>query len=552
VIRRRAGAGIPRSAAGRLCAASLPLLLGASLALSAGAPAPAASRAAASAPAVASPVAPSPVARTLEAGVREFTLDNGLRFLVVRRGTAPVFSAIMRFRTGSVDDPGGASGLAHLFEHLAFKGTKSIGVRDAAKEAPLLDALDAVARDINAENGRAGGPDPARLEALRARLAALTKEHQALVVRDEFSEVLQANGATDLNASTGADTTSYVVSLPANRLELWFLLESARLRDPVLREFYSERSVVMEERRYRIESNPGGRLYEQLLSTAFQAHPYRVPGLGWMSDLETLTRPQAEAFRRAHYVPGNAVAALVGDVDPEAVQALARRYFGPIPAGDPPANVTTVEPEQGGERRVRVEFDAEPQIFVAYHRPGLGDPDEPVYEVIDALLTGGRTSRLFRRLVIDEQVALGVYAFEAPGRRFPNLFVFGGTPRAPHGVDDFERSLLAEVDRLSTDPPTAAEMEKVRNQFRSDSVYEVRDNSGLADELSSFASLTGDWHTLLRRQEALLAVTPQQVQDVARRTFVARNRTVAVLERPAAPAEGGKEGEAPPAGAGGR
>jgi predicted Zn-dependent peptidase len=501
----------------------------------------AADAAPAGAPAAAAPAATSPIAAVLESKVREFTLDNGLKILAVRRGTAPVFSAIMRFRVGSADDPGGATGLAHLFEHMAFKGTTRIGVRDAARERPVLDALDEVARAINAENGRAGGPDAARLETLRARLAALVKEHQALVVRDEFSEILQANGATGLNASTSADLTSYVVSLPANRLELWFLLESARLRDPVLREFYSERNVVMEERRFRVDTNPGGKLYEQMLGTAFQAHPYRVVGVGWMSDLETLTRPQAEAFRRAHYVPGNAVAALVGDIDPDAVQALARRYLGPIPAGDPPPGVATVEPAQGGERRVRVEFDAEPQVYIAYHRPGLGHPDDPVYEVIDALLTGGRTSRLFRRMVIDEQVALGVFSFEAPGRRFPNLFVLGGTPRAPHGADEFERTLLAELDRLASDPPTSSEMEKVRNQFRSDSVYGIRDSSGLADILSLFESLTGDWRTLLRRQEALLAVTPARVQEVARRTFVARNRTVAVLDRPAAAAEGGED-----------
>jgi len=499
-------------------------------------------------PAVASPAAPDP----LEARVREFTLDNGLKFLVVRRGTAPVFNAIMRFRVGSADDPGGETGLAHLFEHLAFKGTSRIGVRDAVKEAVILDALDETARALNAELDRVGGPDPARLDTLRARLAAQMKEHQALVVRDEFSEILQENGASGLNASTSADLTSYYVSLPANRLELWFLLESARLRDPVLREFYSERNVVMEERRFRIDSNPGGKLYEQMLGGAFQAHPYRVPGVGWISDIDRLTRPQAEQFHRLHYVPGNAVAALVGDIDPATVEALARRYFGPIPAGPLPPDVPTVEPEQRGERRVRVEFDAEPQIMIAYHRPGLGHPDDPVYEVIDALLTSGRTGRLFRRLVIDQQVALNVFTFEAPGRRFPNLFVLGGVPRAPHGVDEVEHGILAELERLVTTPPTPAEMEKVRNQFRSDSVYEIRSNAGLADELSMFAILTGDWRTLLRRDEALLAVTPEQVAQVARRTFVARNRTVAVLERPQAPEGGDAKDAATPAGDGAR
>ncbi|HUD70841.1 MAG TPA: pitrilysin family protein [Dongiaceae bacterium] len=468
--------------------------------------------------------------------MHELTLDNGFRILSVKRGTAPVFFGLLRFRVGSVDDPGGATGLAHLFEHMAFKGTSTIGTRDAAKEAILLDALDDAARALNAELDRVGGADPAKLDAARARLAAAIKDHQALVVRDEFSAILDANGATGLNASTSADATSYYVGLPSNRLELWFLLESARLRDPVLREIYSERNVVLEERRFRLDTNPAGKLYEQLLGAAFQAHPYRIAGVGWPSDLERVTRPQAETFRRAHYVPANAVATLVGDVDPAAVESLARRYFAPIAATPAAPGVGTLEPEQSGERRVQVQFDAEPQIMIAFHKPALADPADPVYEIIDSLLTGGRTSRLFRRLVIEEQVALGLSTFEAPGRRYPNLFVFSASPRAPHGVADVEKSLLAELDRLGAEPPTAAEMEKIRNQVRADNIYALRSNSGLAEQLSIFETITGDWRNLEKREQALLQVTPEQVVAVAKRTFTAKNRTVATLERPAAAA----------------
>ncbi len=469
--------------------------------------------------------------------MHELTLDNGFRILSVKRGTAPVFFGLLRFRVGSVDDPGGATGLAHLFEHMAFKGTSTIGTRDSAREAILLDALDDAARAVNAELDRVGGPDPAKLDAARARLAAAIKDHQALVVRDEFSAILDANGATGLNASTSADATSYYVGLPSNRLELWFLLESARLRDPVLRELYSERNVVLEERRFRLDTNPGGKLYEQMLGAAFQAHPYRIAGVGWPSDLERVTRPQAEVFRRAHYVPSNAVATLVGDVDPAAVESLARRYFAPIPAAPAAPGVGTLEPEQSGERRVQVQFDAEPQIMIAFHKPALADPDDPVYEIIDSLLTGGRTSRLFRRLVIEEQVALGLSTFEAPGRRYPNLFVFSATPRAPHGVADVEKSLLAELDRLSAEPPTAAEMEKIRNQVRADNIYALRSNAGLAEQLSIFETITGDWRNLEKREQALLQVTPEQVVAVAKRTFTAKNRTVATLDRPPAAAD---------------
>ncbi|HEV8198591.1 MAG TPA: pitrilysin family protein [Candidatus Polarisedimenticolia bacterium] len=485
----------------------------------------------------------SPTA-SLEKRVREVKLGNGMRFLLLRRGTAPVFAGILRFKVGSADDPGGETGLAHLFEHMAFKGTTKIGVTDAAKEAPILDALDGVARDLNAELDRGPRADAARLDALRAKMKSLMEEHRALVVRDEFSEILSENGATGINASTGADMTSYYVSLPANRIELWCLLEAARLKDPVLREFYSERDVVKEERRFRIDNQPQGKLYEQLLLTAYSAHPYRIPGAGWLSDLDRLTRPEAEAFHREHYVPGNAVGALVGQIDTETTAALLERYFSGIPAGPLPLSTPTVEPAQTGERRVAVQFDAAPNLMMGFHKTALDDPQDPVFEVIDSLLGGGRTSRLFRKLVTGSGVASNVFTFEAPGRRFPSLFVIGGQPRAPHTTADLEQGILEELRRLGEEPVSDQELAKVRAQIESDSVYQLRGNMGLAGQLTQFALLTGDWRTMIRRDEQLKAITAKQVQEVARQTFTAANRTVATLERPAD--EGDKPAQAPP------
>jgi len=460
-------------------------------------------------------------------------LDNGMRFLLVRRGTAPVFAAILRFRVGSADDRSGETGLAHLFEHLAFKGTSHIGARDAEAERPVLDDLDRAVRELQAEIDKGDAADPARLDALREQFKTLRQRGTDLVVKDEFTDILTSNGAAGLNARTSPDLTSYHVSLPANRLELWCLMESARLRDPVLREFYSERDVVMEERRYRIDNHPQGRLYEALLLAAFSAHPYRVPGVGWMSDLQRLTRPQAEAFRRAYYIPNNAVGAIVGDIDADGTEALLRRYFGPFPAAPPPSLPLTVEPPQTGERRVTVEFDAETQILIAFHKPGLSHPDDPVFDVIDGVLSSGRTGRLFRRLVTEAQVASSVITFQAPGQRFPNLYAIGAEPRAPHTAQDVERAVLAELRRLGDEPVGEAELRKIRNQVESDAVYDLRSSTSLAAQLSFYEILTGDWRSLVRRTEALKLVTPAQVQEVARRTFTAANRTVAILTRPA-------------------
>jgi predicted Zn-dependent peptidase len=481
-------------------------------------------------PGASQPLSP---AASLEKRVREVKLGNGMRFLLLRRGTAPVFAGILRFKVGSADDPGGETGLAHLFEHMAFKGTTTIGVSDAAKEAPILDALDGVARDLNAELDRGPRADAARLDALRAKMKSLMEEHRALVVRDEFTEILSENGGTGINASTGADMTSYYVSLPANRIELWCLLEAARLKDPVLREFYSERDVVKEERRFRIDNQPQGKLYEQLLLTAYSAHPYRIPGAGWLSDLDRLTRPEAEAFHREHYVPGNAVGALVGQIDTEATAALLERYFSGIPAGPLPLSTPTVEPPQTGERRVAVQFDAAPNLMMGFHKTALDDPQDPAFEVIDSLLGGGRTSRLFKTLVTGSGVASNVFTFEAPGRRFPSLFVIGGQPRAPHTTSELEQGILEELRRLGEEPVSDQELAKVRAQIESDAVYELRGNMGLAGQLTQFALLTGDWRSMIRRDEQLKAITAKQVQEVARRTFTAANRTIATLARPA-------------------
>jgi predicted Zn-dependent peptidase len=492
-------------------------------------------------------------AQALEGKVSRITLDNGMRFLLVKRGVAPVFAANLRFKVGSADDPGGETGLAHLFEHLAFKGTSTIGTRDAKKEAGILDATDRAVMDLLGELERGERADAARLKSLREELASLQKSLQEITVKDELSQILTGNGATGLNASTSTDLTSYVVALPSNRLELWCALESARLRDPVLREFYSERDVVMEERRMRIDNQPQGMLYEQLLLTAFQAHPYRAPTVGFPSDLEHLTRPAAMEFRRRHYLPNNAVGALVGDIDPAAAERLIKRYFGGIPSGPLASGPPTVEPAQNGERRVAVEFDAEPELMLAFHKNVWPSPDDPVFQVIDSLLTSGRTSRLFRRLVLETRVAADVYSLQAPGDRYPNLFLIGAVPRAPHTPAEVETGILQEVHRLATEPVEERELQKIRNQVEASFLYPLRSNVGLASQLSYFEIVTGDWNNLAAYKKALMATTPARVQELARKTFVPSNLTVAVLSRPEAKggeSEQGPAGGASPGGAG--
>jgi predicted Zn-dependent peptidase len=320
------------------------------------------------------------------------------------------------------------------------------------------------------------------------------------------------------------------VSLPANRLELWAAIESDRMAHSVLREFYKEKNVVLEERRLRYENAPGGRLYEAFLSAAFSAHPYGMPVIGWTSDLEALSRSQAEIFFQTYYGPGNAVIAIVGDIDPAATIRLIERYFGRTPPQVPPPPVVTVEPEQAGERRAEVEFDAEPSVLIGYHTPSLDHPDDAVFDVMESLLSDGRSSRLYRTLVKEKQLAVNVSASTAvPGARYPNLFMIQGAPRAPHTTMELETAVYAELDRLKNEPVPSHELQKVLNNLDADLVRSLDSNSGLASQLSYFQAIAGTWRYLLDNRNRIARVTPEDLSRVARQYFVKRNRVVATL-----------------------
>jgi len=460
--------------------------------------------------------------------VREVTLDNGMRFLILERGGAPTVSFVVEFSVGGVHERLGTTGIAHLLEHLLFKGTTSIGTHDAEAERVLFAGMDAVHDTLL--RARAAG-DSARVSALAERIGALEDTARALVVPNELDRILTEAGARGLNATTGSEATTYFVELPANRAELWFLLESDRMRDPVFREFYAERDVVLEERRMRIETSPGGMLYEAHLAAAFTVHPYGVPVVGYMSDLEVLTRSDVESYYRRFYGPNNAVVAIVGDVDADQMEAWARRYFGRLARGEDPPPVLAREPTQLGERRVTVEWDAEPRLRIGWHVPSSLDADGPALAILSSILSGGRTSRLYQRLVTDDRSATGVSATTGPGNRFPQLFQIDAVPRSPYTTAELEAAIYEEIGRLAADGPTDSELERVRNQIAAGNVRRISSNLGLAFQLAGSEALEGDWRATFRASEELRAVTADDVRRVAAEYLVERNRTVAVLER---------------------
>ena len=475
--------------------------------------------------------------------VIEHKLANGMTVLMVERHQAPIVSINMTFGVGGVNEQVGLTGLAHLYEHMAFKGTRTIGTRDPQREQAVLDELTMVGDELDrrerdeAARAQMDGKPPVvsqEVQQLQRRFKELQEKAGEYVVGNEMALLYQRHGGVGLNASTGKDITRYVISLPANRLPLWAALESDRMAHPVLREFYKERGVVMEERRLRTDDSPTGLLYETFTSTAFQAHQYGVPTIGWGSDIMALTPAATEAFFKTYYGPNNATVAIVGDIQPKEVIALIEQTFGKIPAAPPIPALVTEEPPQRGERRVEIEFDAEPALAIGYHKPTIGHPDDFVFDVIDEVLTEGVTSRLYSTLVRDKRLAASVMSdTNYPGVRAPNLFVIAATPLAPHTTAEVESAIYEELERLKTEPISAKEFERVLNGLDADLVRSLRSNSGLASQLAFYQTVAGSWRYVLNARARIAAVTPADVQRVAAQYLTKPNRTVGVLVKKA-------------------
>jgi predicted Zn-dependent peptidase len=470
-----------------------------------------------------------------EKSITEITLDNGLHFVVCERHEAPVVSFQTYADVGSVDDPKGQTGLAHMFEHMAFKGTAVVGTRDYAKERPALDRLNQAVDALEAERRKGHLANDERLESLRQDVEKAIQEASQFANSEEFSRLIEENGGTGLNAGTAADATFYVMSLPSNRLELWFYLESERFLHPVFRDFYKERDVVREERRMRTESSPLGKLVETFLAAAYEAHPYGWPGVGWASDVEGLTVDDARQFFETYYVPANITIAIVGDVDPKRVKELAETYFARLPKRPLPPAVETTEPPQEGQRRVEVISEAQPIALVGYKKPSKYHPDRAVFDVISSVLSGGRTSWFYKELVRDRQIALQAGGFpDFPGDKYTSLFLFYSFPSSGHTVEENERAMYELIEKLKNEGPDQETLTMVKTKAKAGLIAGLDDNSGLASQLASYQAGYGDWRQLFRWLDEINAVTAADVQRVAKQYFTPQNRTVAYLVKPPA------------------
>ena len=457
----------------------------------------------------------------------EFRLSNGMKFIVLERHQAPVVSFLTYADVGGVNEPVGKTGVAHFLEHLAFKGTTRIGTRDYTAEKPLLERLDKLAAQITAAKT---AKKVAEVTKLQAQFEQVEAEAAQLVKQNELGQIVEQAGGVGLNANTSTEATRYFYSFPANKLEMWMSLESERFLEPVFREFYKEKDVILEERRLRVENSPIGQMVEKFLDTAYQVHPYKRPVIGYERDIRNLTRADVQQFFDTYYVPSQLTIAVVGDVNPQQVKQLAQTYFGRYRAKPAPPKLKASEPKQKQTREVSLKLPTQPWYLEGYHCPEINDPDYIVYETIGRLLSNGRTSRLYQSLVEKQRLALSAQGSNGfPGNKYENLMLFYALTAPGHTVDEVGLAMRKEIDLLKTEPVSAMELDRVKTQAKADLLRSLDSNMGMAQLLLEYEVKTGSWRNLFKELEAISQVSATDIRRVARQTFTPENRTIGRL-----------------------
>lgn len=472
--------------------------------------------------------------------VQEFVLDNGMKLLMVPRKGDPNIAAGWIAKVGSVNERPGITGLSHLFEHMMFKGTHTLGTRDIKEDLKLIQEMDALKAEIREEERvliqreRLGEvedvTDPRnrspRHQELLAEYEKMLKRQKDLIVKDEFDRVYTMAGASGMNAGTSEDFTVYFINVPANKLELWFWMESDRLSNPVFREFYSERDVVREERRLRTESTPTGKFQEQFESLFWQSSPYGWPVVGWPSDLDGITREEAKAYFDLNYAPNNITACLVGDFEPAQAASLAKRYFGRLKRGPrEPEPVRTREMKQLAEARMIAYAETNPEAVIRYHTVADGHKDEPALAILSDLLNG-RTGRLYKSLVLEQGIANNASA-SVNGAKYEGYFELRGVAKPGKPPEDVEAAIYKEIERLKQEPVGERELQKVKNQNQASEFRRLQNNFNLMLQLLIRDSGRG-WQHINTDPKLFQAVTADDIRRVAGKYFTSENRTVAI------------------------
>ncbi len=475
--------------------------------------------------------------------VQEHILDNGMKVLLVPRHLSPTVACGWVAKVGSVNERPGITGISHLFEHMMFKGTHTIGTRDYELDKQLIAEQEVLQEQMRAEmliqrdllrRGEIDdvtSPDAKteRFKMLEAQFDSLVTLQRDNMVQNEFDQVLSRNGASRLNAFTSNDLTFYIMSVPANKLELWFWMESDRLKNPVFREFYSERDVVYEERRLRVESTPTGKFQESFDAMFWDASPYSWPVIGYASDLPFISKADADHYYATYYAPNNLCAVLVGDFEPKEAVKLAEQYFGRIPRGEtPPPPMITEEPQQHAEKRFYGAAETNPAVTVRWHTVAAIHRDAPALTVMSELLNGA-TGRLQRNLVLGQGVATSARAGD-DARKYEGMFEIDAECKEDILPEQLEQAIHGEIGKLQQEPVTDVELQSVKNRYLT-RTWRMLDGNFFQMIRYGMSEATSSWQDADRMDQAIQEVTAAEVQAVATKYFTRENRAVAIWTR---------------------
>jgi predicted Zn-dependent peptidase len=457
------------------------------------------------------------------------SLPNGLKLIVVPDTTVAVVSCRLYYFVGSMYEGPGTSGLSHMFEHMMFKGTKTLGTTNYNAEKKIMDSIDSVAARMLAKTAAGLDESDSLVNADRAQIASLLDKQRAYIKKDEIWETYLNAGASNLNAWTADDMTAYLVTLPKNKAELFFWIEADRMKNSVLREFYSEKDVVTEERRMRYDNRPQGRYDERLWSLFYIAHPYRLPTIGWMSDIRAYDRKLLYDHVRRFYTPDNAVLVLVGNIPVKKALDFAKRYFGPIPAAQvPKREVVTREPAPVGETRFTVHDDAQGRIDILFHTPGYPHNDLYILDVVENVFEG-RSGRLYNRLVTKEGLCTDAGA-ENAYRLHNGYFRVWATFKNETDPAMVEKILHEEIAAIASKPPEQAEMERLKNNIRKGFVERIKSLEGLSDQLAWFERL-GNWQDMTIYPDRIAEVKASNVPETVKKYLNPDLQTVGILKQ---------------------
>ncbi len=455
------------------------------------------------------------------------TLDNGLRVIIVPDTNVAVVSCRLYYFVGSMYEGPGTSGLCHMYEHMMFKGTKRMGTYNYAKEKKIISSIDSLDTFICSLRQQNIPETDSLFSSYRKQIFKLLEEQRQYIKKDEIWETYLNNGGTHLNAWTGDDMTAYIVTLPQNKLELFCWIESDRMQNPVLREFYSEREVVTEERRMRYENRPLNRYWEKLFSLFYIAHPYRLPTIGWMSDIRAYTRAKLRDHINRYYTPDNALIVIVGNTNRDEAMKVICRYFNMIPRAEvPKEEVVTREPMPIGETRFAVKDNAQPRIDILFHTPGYPQNDLYNLDIMEWILSG-RSGRLYKRLVNEEQLCTNAGAGNAYKLQ-DGYFHVWATLKNDADPEKVERILLEEIDKLRSEPPSQKEMERIKNSIQMYFVTRLKSLEGLSDQLAWFERLR-TWKDLIEYPERVKEVTRETIPAIAKKYLIPELKTIGIM-----------------------